>query len=126
MNARAHNLNNDALAIVQKYEDFRCYLYPILQCAERKHRVLRDEVIKDLIQPVRSLYHAARSKQLSRLHAVDGDFAVLRSHMRFMVEPKVKILSLHQHEVALGLLAEPGRMLGAWQKKLKEKGEAGQ
>ena len=118
MFVRDENAPSDALAIVERYEAFVTYLYPILQNSPRKHGIFRDVVLAQLFSPIGGLYHAAKSRQVSRLHAVDAEFATLRSHMRFMARPNVKILSSHQHEVALSLLAESGRMLGAWQKKL--------
>lgn len=116
--ARAENLSTDALAIVEKYEAFVSYLYPILQRAPRQHGVLRDTVLAALFGPVGGLYHAARSQQVSRLHAVDAEFATLRSHLRFLARDSIRIITPHQHRTALALLAEPGRMLNAWQRKL--------
>ena len=117
---RDDNTSTDALAIVEKYEAFVIYLYPILQRAPRHHGVLRDVVLATLFAPVGGLYHAAKSKQVSRLYAVDAEFATLRSHLRFLVSPTIRIISPKQHPVALALLAEPGRMLNAWQRKLKQ------
>lgn len=109
------------------------YLYPILQRAPRHHGVLRDTVLNTLFSPVGSLYQAAKSRQVSRLYAVDAQFATLRSHLRFLVKPRVRIINAHQHAVALRLLAEPGGMLNAWIRKLtrdsaasaRPKGQAG-
>jgi hypothetical protein len=112
------NLATDALAIVEKYEAFVRYLYPILQRSPRQHGVFRDVVLAMLFSPVGGLYHAARSRQVSRLYAVDAEFATLRSHLRFSASTQMKIITPHQHKTALALLSEPGRMLGAWQKKL--------
>lgn len=112
------NTSNAALAIVQKYEDFRNYMYPILQRSPREHGVLRDVVLEALFEPIGSLYHAAKSQHVSKLHIIDADFATLRSHLRFLVLPKIKIISHDQHRIALSKLAEPGKMLGAWIKRL--------
>jgi hypothetical protein len=108
----------DALRIVEKYEAFVHYLYPILQNSPRRHGVIRDIVLTLLFGPVAGLYQAAKSRQVSRLYAVDADFATLRSHLRFLACPQVRILSPHQQSTALALLAEPGGMLNAWIKKL--------
>jgi len=113
-----HN-TKDAMAIVQKYEDFVKYVYPILQRSPRYHSVLRDTVIAELFAPVGELYHASKSQQVSRLYAIDARFATLRSHLRFLVLPDVRILTRQQHTAALRLLAEPGAMLGAWIRKLR-------
>jgi hypothetical protein len=116
---RDENTATDALAIVERYEAFVNYLYPILQSSPRRHGVLRDVVLAALFGPIGGLYHAAKSKQVSRLYAVDAEFATLRSYLRFLVQGNIKIISPKQQLVALALLAESGRMLNAWQRKLK-------
>jgi hypothetical protein len=118
MIVRDENSATDALAIVEKYEAFVTYLYPILQTAPRKHGVLRDTVLAALFVPIGGLYHAAKSRQISRLHAVDAEFATLRSYLRMLARGEIRIVSPRQHVAALALLAEPGGMLNAWQKKL--------
>jgi hypothetical protein len=118
------NTSTDALAIVEKYEAFVLYLYPIVQRSSRHHGVLRDAVIREMFEPIGDLYHAAKSRQLSRLYAIDARFATLRSYLRFLVQPDIRILNRKQQAHALQLLSEPGRMLGSWQRKLRE-GQAG-
>ena len=117
---RDENTAVDALVIVEKYEAFVSYVYPILQRSPRRHGILRDVVLAQLFVPIGGLYHAAKSRQVSRLYAVDAEFATLRSHLRFLARADIKILNPHQQGVALTLLAEPGRMLGAWQRKLNQ------
>jgi hypothetical protein len=121
--ASENKVSTDALAIVEKYETFVHYLYPILQNAPRKHGILRDAVLAALFPPIGGLYHASRSRQPARLHSVDAEFATLRSHLRFLAHDKIRIISHDQHRAALSLLSEPGKMLGAWLKKLG--GQAG-
>ncbi len=113
------NSATDALVIVEKYEAFVRYMLPILQNSPRKQRVIRDVVLAALFVPVGGLYHASKSRQVSRLHAVDADFATLRSYLRFLVLPTIRIINPKQHGTALALLAEAGRMLGSWQRKLE-------
>ena len=125
MIARDETSATDALAIVEKYEAFVTYLYPILQNSPRRHGVLRDAVLAALFAPIGGLYHAAKSRQVSRLYAVDAEFATLRAFLRFLSQASVRIVTPRQHEVALALLAEPGRMLNAWQRKLKVSEAAG-
>ena len=119
MTAKDQHTATDALAIVEKYEAFVRYLYPILQRSPRNHGVLRDAVLAALFGPIGGLYHAAKSQQVSRLYAVDAEFATLRSFLRFLVLPDIRIVSPRQHGIALALLSEPGRMLNAWQRKLQ-------
>ncbi|WP_439399007.1 diversity-generating retroelement protein Avd [Bradyrhizobium sp. PMVTL-01] len=140
MIVRDDNSATEALAIVERYEAFVTYLYPILQNSPRKHGVLRDTVLAALFTPIGGLYHAAKSRQISRLYAIDAEFATLRAFLRFLARGDIKILTPKQHIAALALLAQPGGMLNAWQKKLSaatgthkvshasgvRKGEAGQ
>jgi len=108
-----------ALAIVEKYEAFVTYIYPILQNSPRRHGVLRDTVLAALFAPIGGLYHAAKSRQISRLYAVDAEFATLRAFLRLLCQDGIRIVTPKQHAVALARLAEAGRMLNAWQQKLK-------
>jgi hypothetical protein len=118
---RDEHTSTDALAIVEKYEAFMNYVYQIVENCPRHHRVARDAMVAALLAPVGGLHHAAKSRQVSRLHAVDAEFATLRSHLRFLAGPKVRVITPDQHARALALLSEPGRMLNAWQRKLSEK-----
>ena len=116
---RDENTSTDALAIVEKYETFVKYLYPIVQRSPKHHGVLRDAVLAEMFVTVGDLYHAAKSRQLSRLYQVDARFATLRSYLRFLASHEIRVLAPKSHAHALSLLSEPGRMLGAWQKKLR-------
>jgi hypothetical protein len=123
MITRDENTSTATLAIVEKYEVFVKYLYPAVQRSPKHHGVLRDTVIAEMFATVGDLYHAAKSRQLSRLYQVDARFATLRSYLRFLASHDIRILTPKSHAHALSLLSEPGRMLGAWQKKLRgEKG----
>lgn len=102
------------LAIAERYEAAVAYLYPIVQRCPRRHGMLRDALLTLLIDQVGLFYHAAKSKQASRLHAADANLATLRFWLRFAADPSVKIISPGQHRAALKLLAEVGAMLGAW------------
>ena len=75
------NLSVATLAIVEKYEGFRNYMYPILQRSPREHGVLRDVVIAALFEPIGALYHAAKSKQVSRLYDIDAEKMSLKEHV---------------------------------------------
>jgi hypothetical protein len=111
-----------ALAIVEKYETVLNYLYKILQNCSRKHGVARDAMLSALLAQPELFYVAAKSKQVSRLYVADANLATLRFWLRFMVHPDRKVITHHQHAVALRGLAEVGRMLGAWVKTLKAQG----
>lgn len=113
------------LAIIEKYEAAVTYLYPILQRCPRRHGNVRDAIIRVLFDQVGLFYQAAKSKQASRLYAADANLATLRFWLRFAAGSDLRILTPHQHAVALRHLAEAGAMLGAWIGQVKGGGRAG-
>lgn len=118
-------VNPQDLAIVEKFREFLAYFYPVLQGFPRKHASLRDEVNRIIQAIVNQLYHAAKSKQPSRLYAIDADLATLRFWLRFVADPALKIISPRQCAVATRLLKEVGMMLGQWIKTAKSNGRSG-
>ena len=111
-----------ALAIVEKYEQFIDYFYPVLQNAPRRHGVARDMALKTMFDQVELLVTAGKSRQVSRLYLADANLSALRFWLRFMAHPTRKIITPNQHRVALTKLAEVGKMLGAWIKSMKSGG----
>ncbi len=118
-------VNPQDLAIVEKFRSVRNYLYPIIQRFPRQHGVMRDKMIGLLFDQVGLLYHAAKSKQASKLYEADAKLAYLRDCLLFAADPQFKFISRHQASVALRLLAEVGKMLGQWIKTAKGNGRSG-
>lgn len=119
---RDETISHRQLAVVERYEAVIDYLYPIIQSCPRKHGVARDMMLTALFGQVDLLIVAGKSGQISRLYAADANLATLRFWLRFAAGSRVRILTPHQHEVALTLLAEVGAMVGAWIKTAKGKG----
>lgn len=119
---RDERANLDSLAIVEKYGDFLNYTYPKVQHCERKDGVLRDQVLRDLLEPIPALYAAGKSGQISRLYLLDAMLATNRFWLRFLSHPERKVLSTGQAATSLARLDEVGRMLGTWMRKLKSSG----
>ncbi len=115
----------NGLAIVERYEAFVLYIYPILQAAPRKHGNARDGFMAAMFAQVGLFHQAAKSGQPSRLYAADANLATLRFWLRFAAHPKVRIIAPKHERAALKLLAETGAMLGAWIGKAKATGERG-
>ena len=107
----------DQMVIVEKYETFIKYMYPISQSIQRKHGTVRNMFIERLLSVPGLVYSASKSDQVSKLYLVDSALADLRFWLRFLVT--IKSLSLHQHEVSLTMLNEIGAILGSWMKKKK-------
>ena len=107
-------LNENGLVILEKYETFLNYIYPIAQGISRKHGCLKSLFLNSLFEPPELFYKALKSGQKSRLYDADACLAKIRFYMRFLASYKSKEISLHQHQTASILIAEVGKMLGAW------------
>lgn len=108
------------LVITEKYMGFVNYLYPMTVNWHNKHRVFREIFLKAMFSQIELFHLAAKSDQISRLYAADAGLSVLREFLRFATNPKRKLLSRHQHEVAEVHLAETGSMLGTWINKMQK------
>jgi hypothetical protein len=102
-----HNPAKD-LIVIEKYEDFINYTYPILQNIERKHGVVKERIILIIFEQVELLYKALKSGQKSRLYEADANLASIRFYLRFLAYGKRKLISQTQHQVAGIKLAEVG------------------
>jgi len=116
------HVSYQALAIVEKFETFIAYLYPILQNVPRQHGIARDHAMGAMFAQVELLISAGKSRQASRLYAADANLALLRFWLRFMSSPSRRLMTFHQHQTASVLIAAVGKMLGAWIKSMKGRG----
>lgn len=110
------------MAIVERYERFIEYIYPILQNCPRKHGIARDKVLHAMFDQVDLFIIAGKSGQASRLYSADANLALLRFWLRFLAGSGRKVITPNQHRVALAHLAEVGGMIGAWIKAGKNRG----
>lgn len=117
--------NFDQMIIVEKYETVIQYLYPIAQNLPRRHAVARDMFLQCLLGQVQLFVEAGKSNQISRLYAADAGLANLRFWLRFLMSEKVKGVTANQCATAQVLIAEVGKMLGAWISQQKRRGSHG-
>lgn len=115
----------DQMLIVERYERVISYLYPIAQSIPRKHGVARSMFLECLLGQVELFIVAGKSNQISRLYAADAGLSTLRFWLRFLASDKVHGMTPHQVEAAQVLIAEVGRILGAWIVRVGRKGQAG-
>ena len=116
----------DQMLIVEKYETVIAYLYPIAQNMPRKHGVARDKFLDCLLGQVELFISAGKSSQISRLYQADANLATLRFWLRFLASAPVRSITPHQVKTAYVLMAEVGKIMGAWIARLRRKGQAGQ
>lgn len=115
----------EQMAIVEKYETVIAYLYPVAQNIGRRHGVAKAMFIECLLEQVKLIIEAGKSGQVSRLYIADAGLAQLRFWLRFLSSSQVRGLTHHQVETAQVLIAEVGRLLGAWIAKQKRRGQHG-
>ena len=115
----------DQMLIVEKYEKVISYLYPIAQNIPRKHGVAKAMFIECLLEQVKLIVEAGKSGQISRLYVADAGLSQLRFWLRFLMSKQVRSITPHQVETAQVLIADVGRLLGAWIVKQKRRGQHG-
>lgn len=115
----------DQMLIVEKYERVIAYLYPIAQSIPRAHGVVRDMFIETLYGQVNLFIVAGKSNQVSKLFAADAGLAMLRFWLREISKKPIKKMTPQQVQTAQVLIAEVGRILGAWIVRVNRKGQTG-
>jgi len=115
----------DQMAVVERYETVIAYLYPIAQNLPRKHGIARNIFLACLLGQVQLFVEAGKSSQISRLYLADAGLSHLRFWLRFLSSRSVHSITPHQVETAQLLIAEVGKMLGAWIAKQKRRGQHG-
>jgi len=110
------------MAIIEKFEGFINYMYPIALNINRAHHVARDRLITMMFEQISMFSQAGKSGQVSKLYLADAGLSDLRFMLVFLADEKRKLISRHQAEVAGIKLAETGMMLGTWIKNKQTKG----
>ena len=107
----------DQMLIVEKYERVLSYLYPIAQSIPRKHGVVKEMFLKNLVNQPDLFFQAGKSNQVGKAYLADAGLANLRFFLRFLV--MIRCMSPHQHQTAQTMLSEVGAILGSWIKSKK-------
>ena len=115
--------NFEQMAVMERFEAVIAYLYPIAQSIPRKHGMARDLFLRALFGQADLFYQAGKSNQVSRVYAADAGLAHLRFWLRFL--HRHRCLTSHQLQTAQVLIAEVGKLLGAWTARQRRTGQAG-
>jgi hypothetical protein len=107
-----NNPNN--LIIIEKYNEFVNYIYPVLQNIQRKHGIIKERILLLIFEQVELFYKALKSNQKSRLYEADANLASIRYYLRFLADRNRKLISQKQHHVASIKIAEVGKILNSW------------
>lgn len=101
------------LVLIEKYDEFIEYIYPVLQGVARRHGIVKEDTMKLIFNQVDLFYKAIKSNHVSKLYEADGGLASIRHRLRFLASPKRRLISQKQHQYASIKLAEVGKMLGS-------------
>ena len=101
------------LVIVEKYDDFLNYIYPVLQNIPRKHGIVKQRIITLVLEQVQLFYKAIKSEHKSRLYEADAALAVIRHHLRFLSDKRRKLITLKQQQTAEIKLSQVGKIIGS-------------
>lgn len=116
-------LTTEPLLVVEKYEAFLAYFYRVAQNIPRQHGVVRDMFLRDLLGQVRLFNDAGKSGQVSKLYAADAGLQTMRFWLRFLSHEDRKLITVKQHQVGSVMLAEVGKILGSWIRKVQKSGK---
>lgn len=112
--------NIKQLEIIEKYEEFVNYIYPIcVNIPKGGHVTLRNKMTECIFNQVELFVQAGKSNQISKLYLADAGMAMLRFYLRFMVYSHRKLISNNQHKVASLHLCEVENKLKDWIKTVK-------
>jgi len=104
----------NGLIVIEKYEEFVNYIYPVLQNIQRKHGVVKERVLLIIFEQVELFYKALKSSQKSRLYEADSNLASIRFYLRFLSDGNRKLITQKQHQVASIKLGEVGKIVNSW------------
>lgn len=107
------------MAIIDCYDKFFEYVYPIILNMSNKHKFLKDRLADAAVSQYALFHDAAKTNQKSKLYLLDSNIALVKEILRLMVSSRRKLLSRNQYEVASVLLRETGSMVGSWINRAK-------
>lgn len=103
----------EQMLLIEKHERVIAYLYPIVQRTPRCHGVARDKFLSCLFDQADLIMRAGKSKHISKIYEADANLGMIRFWIRFY-RNDIKHLTEKQENHALSLVAEVGRIIGAW------------
>jgi hypothetical protein len=109
----------DQMAIIEKYETFIEYAYPIANNIPRQHGAIKSVFLNLIVTLPGLIIEAGKTGQVSKLYVIDAKLSEIRYFLRFLSHSKRGIISVQQHRTMDTFLSEVGKMLGAWIKKKK-------
>jgi len=106
-------MKGSGLIIIEKYDIFVNYIYPVLQNIPRKHGIIKEKIIQLVFSQIELFYKAIKSNQISKLFEADSNLASIRYYLRFLADNKRKLISPKQHQTTSIQLAEVGKIIGS-------------
>jgi hypothetical protein len=112
--------NIKQLEIIEKYENFVNYIYPVcVNIPKGGHVTLRNKMTECIFNQIELFIIAGKSRQISKLYLADAGLAMLRFYLRFCADSNRKLISQNQFKVASLHLNDVEIMLNNWMKTFK-------
>lgn len=108
-----------SLLVIDKYIKVFNYLYPIALNISNKHKILKEELLKTLIEHVKFTEEAVKANSRSKVYAIDTNLAYIKDLLMIMASDKIRLISQHQQMTASKLMEEVGGIIGKWKNKVK-------
>ena len=102
----------EKLIIIEKYDEFLHYIYPVLQKITRTEGILKEDAIELIFGTPELIYRSIKSPQISKMYDVDIRLSVIRHRIRFLSDDRIKVISEKQSQVSQVKLGEVGRIVG--------------
>jgi hypothetical protein len=81
------------LAIIERFDGFVNYIYPIAINIRQAHHVVKDRLIEAMFEQVSLFQQAGKSSQISKLYLADAGLAHLRFLLRFLTNEHRRLTS---------------------------------
>jgi len=77
-------MNSSGLILIEKYDIFLHYIYPVLQDIPKSHGIIKARAIELVFLQPELIYRAIKSDHKSRLNEADAGLASIRHQLRFL------------------------------------------
>ncbi|NUW28998.1 hypothetical protein [Aliarcobacter butzleri] len=104
---------DEKLIIIEKYDEFFEYTYPIIQSIPRKHGIFKRMLLELIINLDEYIYKVVKSNQVSKLYELDIKLDVLRHRLRQCTHNKRRFITDEQHLKISLKLNIVGKIIGA-------------
>ena len=104
---------NEKLIIMERYDEFFEYTYPIIQSIPRKHGIFKNLILEQIIGMDKHIYKVVKSNQIFKLYELDIELDALRHRLRLCTHNKRRFITNEQHLNLSLKLNVVGKIIGS-------------